>query len=107
MKLLAIFASKRLEEYPDVPTLAELGYNVETRVLRAIVAPKGLPKPVHDKLVQAFGEAAQDPEYVKFARQQDTVPFWLPAEKGARAFDEEEKLLRPIIEEAGLLKEQK
>jgi tripartite-type tricarboxylate transporter receptor subunit TctC len=107
VKLLAVFSPKRLEEYPDVPTLAELGYNVETRVLRAILAPRGIPSAAYQKLVAAFGQAAQDAEYVRFARQQDTIPLWLASEEGARAFDDEQKLLRPVIEEAGLLKEKK
>lgn len=104
LRLLAIMGSERLEDYKDVPTLKELGYDVEVSTPRPVIAPKGMPKAVFDSLVRSFGEAAQSPEYKKFARQANANARWLSGEQGLKIYDEQEKLFRPILEEAGLLK---
>jgi len=66
MKLLAVTADKRDPTFPNVPTLAEAGVpGLEVFSWQAIVAPKGLPKEVTDKLVPAVLQAARDPAVVK------------------------------------------
>lgn len=42
LRLLAQTGGDRNKEFPDVPTLKELGYDVESRVFYGIIAPKGL-----------------------------------------------------------------
>ena len=53
--------------FPDVPTLKELGYDVEASSARALAAPKGLPPEVRAKLVTAIGKAVNDPEFLQKA----------------------------------------
>ena len=105
LRVLAVLGPRRLGgKFASVPTLAELGYEVDVRVLRPILAPKGLDRSVYEKLVKAVGEAATDPKYMEFAREQGTEPFWAPGEEGVRLFDDQEKAFRPVLERAGLLK---
>ncbi len=62
MKLLAVTADKRDPTFPNVPTLAEAGVpGLEVFSWQAIVAPRGLPKDVSDKLVPAVLQAIRDP----------------------------------------------
>ena len=49
-----------MREVPNVPTLKELGIDVEYAVNRGLVAPKGTPAAVLAKLGQACGDAAKD-----------------------------------------------
>ncbi|QJR12844.1 hypothetical protein DSM104443_03938 [Usitatibacter rugosus] len=66
MKLLAVTSDKRDPSVPNVPTLAEAGVpGLEVFSWQAIVAPKGLPKDVSDKIVGAVLQAAKDPGVVK------------------------------------------
>jgi tripartite-type tricarboxylate transporter receptor subunit TctC len=66
MKLLAVTADKRDPTFPNVPTLAETGVpGLEVFSWQAIVAPKGLPREVSDKLVAAVLQAIRDPNVVK------------------------------------------
>jgi len=66
MKLLAVTSDKRDPSVPNVPTLAEAGVpGLEVFSWQAIVAPKGLPKDVSDKIVAAVLQAAKDPAVVK------------------------------------------
>ncbi|KCB44740.1 tripartite tricarboxylate transporter substrate binding protein [Bordetella hinzii] len=53
LRPLAVFSSKRLAAYPDVPTLRELGYDVGSPTLYGLMAPKGTPPQVIDTLYQA------------------------------------------------------
>jgi tripartite-type tricarboxylate transporter receptor subunit TctC len=66
MKLLAVTADKRDPTFPDVPTMAEAGVQgLEVFSWQAMVAPKGLPKDVLEKLQPAVVAAIRDPAVVK------------------------------------------
>ena len=66
MKLLAVTADKRDPTFPNVPTLAETGVTgLEVFSWQALVAPKGLPREVSDKLLPAVLQAIRDPAVVK------------------------------------------
>jgi tripartite-type tricarboxylate transporter receptor subunit TctC len=66
MKILAVTAEKRDPTFPDTPTMAETGIpGLEVFSWQAIVAPRGLPKDVRDKLLPALQQAMKDPGVVK------------------------------------------
>jgi len=66
MKLIAITGDKRDPSVPQVPTMAEAGVpGLEVFSWQAVVAPKGLPKEVTDKLVPAVIAAIKHPDVVK------------------------------------------
>jgi tripartite-type tricarboxylate transporter receptor subunit TctC len=65
LRALAIFAEKRYEGLPDVPTLKELGVNQVSGSSRGYSAPKGIPKDVRDKLIGVFKKMAADPDFIK------------------------------------------
>jgi tripartite-type tricarboxylate transporter receptor subunit TctC len=51
MKAIATTAPTRLPELPNVPTMAELGYDgVGTNAWQGVFAPAATPKPIVDKL---------------------------------------------------------
>jgi tripartite-type tricarboxylate transporter receptor subunit TctC len=50
LRALACFSPKRIESHPDVPTLKELGYDVEFSIWCGLFAPKGTPDPVITRL---------------------------------------------------------
>jgi tripartite-type tricarboxylate transporter receptor subunit TctC len=105
LKLLAVVGPKRVVgKYDYAPTLKELGLNADVAAMRCVVGPKGMPKPILEKLQQVFGEVAQSKEYVDFLLSQNSVPLWLPGERGVKAWDEQETMFRPLLERAGLLK---
>ena len=65
LRVLGVFAKQRLPEYPDAPTLGELGYYPEWYgSARALVAPKGTPKEILDFYEDAFNKAMHDPECI-------------------------------------------
>ena len=71
LRLLAILMDKRMEAYPNVPTLKELGYNIVAPSIIAIVAPKGLDKSKAKILHDAFYKAMQEPTFKNSLKQFD------------------------------------
>ena len=59
LRALAVFGDKRLIAFPDVPTLKELGYKIESRALYGISAPKDTPKEVVDAIYLAAKKASE------------------------------------------------
>jgi tripartite-type tricarboxylate transporter receptor subunit TctC len=60
---LAVAHDKRVPSLPNVPTFTELGIkDMEISNWFGIVAPKGTPKPIVDKLNQAINRALQEPD---------------------------------------------
>jgi tripartite-type tricarboxylate transporter receptor subunit TctC len=61
-RLLAMHSSKRLKEFPDVPTFKELGYDFVHETYSVFLAPKGTPEPVIKKIDEALRKALEDKE---------------------------------------------
>lgn len=68
LRFLAHGYSERLDEAPDVPTLKELGADLELLITRGIVMPKGSPETARNTMEQALRELSEDPKFVEQAR---------------------------------------
>ena len=66
MKLLASCSIDRLETFPNVPTLKEMGYPFAMDIYSVIAAPKGIPENVLKKLSGAITKSSQDPDFLNF-----------------------------------------
>jgi tripartite-type tricarboxylate transporter receptor subunit TctC len=80
LRLLAILMNQRMADYPQVPTLVELGYNIVAPSIIALVAPRGLPKDRLKILHDAFHKAMQDPGFKKSLAQFDLPLVYRNAE---------------------------
>ncbi len=65
LRALASFSPKRAAGAPDVPTLKELGYDVEFSIWVGLFAPKGTPEPVIAKLRTETKNAVEDEQFKK------------------------------------------
>lgn len=101
LRALAVVTEKRLPEYPDVPTLAELGYpGVGTLQWLAIFAPAGVPPAVIETLHKAAFAAVTSPAVVEKLKTQvmRAVPTRSPAEAKAWLADEMAKWRKIVAE---------
>jgi tripartite-type tricarboxylate transporter receptor subunit TctC len=72
IKALALVNHQRLPEYPDVPTMQEVGYpNVGTLAWQAMFAPAGTPKEILETLQKASIQAMQAPAAQKAFKEQN------------------------------------
>lgn len=66
LKALAVTTGKRSKAFPDIPTVAESGYTgYDVTIWTALMAPKGLPKPVITKLRTSLSEILKDKDTVE------------------------------------------
>ena len=63
LRALASFGAKRSKALPDVPTMKELGYDVEYYLWVGIFAPKGTPAPIVAKLSATIDQAAHSEQF--------------------------------------------
>lgn len=74
LRLLAVTAPKRLPEYPDVPTFAELGYpNLTGITWFALSGPPGLPPAIVERLNAEVRRGMQTPELKKLLANESMV----------------------------------
>jgi len=63
LRLLATFSDQRLAEFPQVPTVYELGHQVIVRKFRGLAAPKGLSAELIGQWEQAIQRVLENPDY--------------------------------------------
>jgi tripartite-type tricarboxylate transporter receptor subunit TctC len=68
LKIIALFAEKRFELFPDVPTVKEQGVDFVMGQWRGLAAPKGTPPDAIKKLHDAFKQGMDDPVFQKNAK---------------------------------------
>jgi tripartite-type tricarboxylate transporter receptor subunit TctC len=104
VRVLAVTSEKRLPAQPDVPTMAEAGFQgIALDAWFGLVAPAGTPDAVIGKLHGAFSQAVRDPEIVKTMIDQgaEAAASNTPAEFAAFIASETEKLGK-IVQAAGV-----
>jgi tripartite-type tricarboxylate transporter receptor subunit TctC len=63
LRVIAALSAQRVSTMPDVPTIAESGYpGFEANVWHAMIAPKGTPAAIIDRLNAEMRKALADPE---------------------------------------------
>jgi tripartite-type tricarboxylate transporter receptor subunit TctC len=61
LRMLASASVDRWPEFPEVPTLREMGYDTVTRQLIGFAVPAGTPVAIRERLSAALLDAARDP----------------------------------------------
>jgi len=106
VKAFGVTTATRLASMPGLPTLDEQGLKgFDLVVWNGVFAPKGVPKPVLDKLVAALQAAVQAPGYRSRLAELGAVPVptskATPASLGALLKSEVDKWT-PIIRKTGV-----
>jgi len=106
VKAYGVTTAARLASMPELPTLDEQGLKgFDLVVWNGLFAPKGVPKPVLDKLVAALQAAVQAPAYRARLAELGAVPVptakATPASLGALLKSEVDKWA-PIIRKTGV-----
>jgi tripartite-type tricarboxylate transporter receptor subunit TctC len=99
LRLLAVSTPQRLAQYPNVPTVAESGLpDFFFNSWFAMVAPKGTPKPIVDRLYHAMKTSLDDADTRKqLVAQGMTIRGSTPAEFGT-ALKSQFNLYKQVIQ---------
>jgi tripartite-type tricarboxylate transporter receptor subunit TctC len=101
LRPLASFGATRLASLPDVPTLKELGYDIEYYLWSAMFAPRGVPPAVVTTLRDAVRRAVQDPEFKTAAKKVQTPIAYQDADEFRAFWDADARKLAAIIKQIG------
>jgi tripartite-type tricarboxylate transporter receptor subunit TctC len=88
----------RMPNFPDVPTMKELGYDVVMGVWRGILAPNGLPDDILNKILNAFDKTIKDPA-LRADFEKGKVPYvYKGAEEFGKIMAQDHEKITKIVE---------
>ena len=77
LRLLATWGEKRTQDFPDVPTLKDVGYDLVVDAPNGVGAPKGLDAAIEKRLREAFKVAAASAEFTAACDKIDAPLMYL------------------------------
>lgn len=103
LKALAVTAAKRIDVYPDIPTMAEAGYpDFELTQWYAMVAPAGTPANIIATLNAAIRNALTDPKVIQRLANDGGMPAPTTPEGLAEFIRNDTASYARIAEKAGI-----
>ncbi len=103
LKAIAVTSPRRLNELPQVPTVAESGFvGFESWISQAVFAPQGTPADTVRKLNQAFTAVLRMPDVKDSLRQQALEPFDNTPDEFAAWIRRQSSQWSKIIQDAGI-----
>lgn len=105
VKVLAILGEKRLPNYPNVPTMKEIGYDAVTLSTHLALAPPKLPGEIREVLLKAFEKSANDPGFKDFLVKNNGIPYFQTPEQTVKYMNDQIGIYREIMGKAGILKQ--
>ncbi|WP_366656047.1 tripartite tricarboxylate transporter substrate binding protein [Fodinicurvata sp. EGI_FJ10296] len=102
LKALGIALPERDPTAPDIPTLAEQGYDVEYGLSRGVVAPPGTDAEIISYYEDLFGEAMEAPEVAEALEGAGTSVRYMNAEDYAAFMEDNYELHERIAIAIGL-----
>ncbi len=102
LRPLAVTTAKRWYALPEVPTLAETLPGYEVELWFGVMAPKGTPRPVIDKLSDTVNKFLQEPEMKKNLDAQGMVPSNGTPEKFEKRIRGDYERWVKVVKEAGI-----
>jgi len=105
VRSLAVMDAKPAALYPNVPTLkAATGSDWTLAAWRGIVAPKGLPKDVSDRLLAALEKVHKSAEFNDFMKQRGFGVTWMPPAEFAAFMEKSSNDLGAVMKAVGIVK---
>ncbi len=99
LKIIALFAEKRFELFPDVPTVKEQGIDFTMGQWRGLAAPKGTPPEVVKKLHDAFKKGMEDPVFIKNAKDMVVNLSYLGPEDFGKLMARDHEFYEKLVKE--------
>ncbi len=99
LKIIALFAEKRFELFPDVPTVKEQGIDFTMGQWRGLAAPKGAPPDVIKKLHDAFKKGMEDPVFIKNAKDMVVNLSYLGPEDFGKLMARDHEFYEKLVKE--------
>lgn len=103
IRVIAAFTKEKYFAFPEATSIVQAGYNVTLPASYGVLAPKGLPADIKDKLITTSLAIGNSPEFAKFAQQHGLVIDV----KGPKEMDDEMNEYTRIFRELIIFMDQK
>ncbi|MDB6177405.1 tripartite tricarboxylate transporter substrate binding protein [Paracoccus sp. Z330] len=101
---LAVFAAERLDAYPDVPTMAEAGFDLEFSVWQGVFGPAGMSEEDKASFSAACKTAVESDAFADLAAKTNTGIRYQGPEEFEAFVRANGQMNADILKEAGLVK---
>lgn len=101
VKVLATTGAKRSTVLPDVPTLGETLAGFQSTIFIGLMAPKGTPAPILDKLHDAINKVLSTPESMEFWRKQGAQPMVTTRAEYTKFLNDDIAALAEVVKVSG------
>jgi tripartite-type tricarboxylate transporter receptor subunit TctC len=103
VKVLGVMADERLESFPDVPTLAEQGYDWSIGGWVSLAAPAGVSDEVVDTLAAAIDATMTNPKFLERMGTAGLNIQYVPTSEIAAFMAEQNETMGALLEAAGVI----
>ena len=105
LRLLVLWTATRSKNWPDAPTLREVGINMVSNSPFGIAGPKGMDPAVVKIIHDAFKKGAEDPAYLEATAKLDQEPAYMNSDDYRRYAAGQLVEQKKLIEDLGLKQE--
>ena len=100
LRVIGVLSDKRLKVLPSGPTFAEQGFKLNTgwQQFRGLIAPKGTPADVQEKISAAVERAMKDPAVIKYLDDSALTEAFMPPKRFALYAHEQDHLTKEWID---------
>lgn len=102
IRVLAVCNSERVEDFSDVPTFRELGFEVVIKGWYGLSVPLGVPKEITTKLKDSLAKTAQNVEFKNLLKNIGYNPVYRDAEEFNKFVKEMEKVYTKLAKETNI-----
>jgi len=105
VRVLVTHGEKRSPQFPNVPTLKELGYDFTKETIHSVFGPANLPPEILHKLETAFTKGTETPEFKALIEKIDCTPAYFNSKDLDRYLKDLWVRTEKMFKDAGIIKE--
>ncbi len=98
VKLIAVAASKRLPQFPDLPAVAETIPGFSATGWQVLVAPLGTPEPIIKKVEADLAKVVDDPDFQKRLANVGSFSYAMNAKEAQAFVDQQQATWLPVLQ---------
>ena len=98
VKLIAVAAAQRLPQFPDLPTVAETIPGFSATGWQVLVAPRGTPAAIIDKIDADLAKVVSDPEFQKLLANVGSYSHAMNAKEALAFVEQQQATWLPVLE---------
>jgi len=102
LRVLGVMAEERLEARPDVPTFAEVGYDITYAGFYGIGVPAGCDEAIVNYLSELFAEASTSEDFIATVKSMDLLPYYLNSEEFVAYMQELHPKVKDVLDKIQL-----